>query len=498
MDTTLPTASSTSISSAAASPCRGALWVWPSASATRRRMMQSTSGLSTSARLTLPVTATECSMSRTPRSRGRDCDQNIPASMKPRSFLSRMVTSGFTPGSWSSAPRSASTSMARARPRSSSTSSVTVSMDRLASGSAKAREGTSPTSALVAGLSSFVTGHDEQRRAVELIDRPQPLGVVVLGYVHDLFLRGHARDRDAVVKPAVNADQSSILLPAYEIERQVAKRHRHDRIKRIRIAGAHQVAEALVHDVDAPAVVVLGGRFLEGRPDDVADPAQLAVSEHVGLFAFVAHPLVRGQARALGYQHDRVAARILVAVVSEQFCEVFDLDSVLGDHAPIGGACHRRQQRGEAGVAAEDLDHEKALVRTRRRAQAVRELDRPRHAGAEADAVVGPEDVVVHRLRNGDDIHALVVQPFAVAERVVAPDRNQDVDADVLEILEHIFGDVVDLLLIAGEVWGQPGVRQMTRPHARRMEEGAARAAGAVDDRLGQFEDVVAVVRLGI
>src|SRR5712691_3453357 len=158
---------------------------------------------------------------------------------------------------------------------------------------------TASSTTLVTGLSSFVTSHDEQRRAVEVINRSQPLSVVVLGYIHDLLLRCDIGDRHAVVEAAVNADQSSILLPAHEIERQVANRHWHDRVERVRIAGANQVAEALVHDIDAPAVVVLGGRFLEGAPDDIADPAQLAVSEHVGLFAFETHAFVRGQACAL-------------------------------------------------------------------------------------------------------------------------------------------------------------------------------------------------------
>ena len=208
------------------------------------------------------------------------------------------------------------------------------------------------------------------------------------------------------------------------------------------------------------------------------------MSEHVGLFAFVAHPLLRGQARALGDQDDRVAARVLVAVVSEQLREMFDLDGVFGNHAPIRRAGHRRQQRGVARIAAEDFDYEEALVRTGGCAQPVRELDRARHAGAESNAVVGPENVVVHRLWNGHDIHTLVVQPFAIAERIVPADGDQNVDANMPEILEHILRDVVDLLAIPREMLWQPGVWQMTRPDARRMQEGAAGPAGAIDDRL--------------
>ena len=123
-------------------------------------------------------------------------------------------------------------------------------------------------------------------------------------------------------------------------------------------------------------------------------------------------------------------------------------------------------------------------MRTGGCAQPVRELDRARHAGAESNAVVGPENVVVHRLRNRDDIHPLVVQSFAIAERVVPADRDQDVDANVLEVFQHVFGDVIDLLPIPGEMGGQAGVRQMTRPYARGVQKGATRSAGAIDDRL--------------
>src|SRR5438067_13493708 len=99
-----------------------------------------------------------------------------------------------------------------------------------------------------------IARHNEQRRAVELIDRPQALGVVVLGNVHDLLLRRHVREWDAVVEAPMNADQPAILLPDHEIERQVAERHRHDRVERVGVARAHQIAKALVDDVDPAAL----------------------------------------------------------------------------------------------------------------------------------------------------------------------------------------------------------------------------------------------------
>ena len=112
------------------------------------------------------------------------------------------------------------------------------------------------------------------------------------------------------------------------------------------------------------------------------------------------------------------------------------------------------------------------------------ELDGARNAGAESNAVVGAVDVVVHGLRNGDDVHTLVVQPFPVTEGVVASNRDQHVDPDVLEILEHILGDVVDLLVVAGEMLGHASAWQVTRPRPGSVEEGAAGSSGAIHFRL--------------
>src|ERR1700680_3575157 len=97
----------------------------------------------------------------------------------------------------------------------------------------------------------------------------------------------------------------------------------------------------------------------------------------------------------------------------------------------------------------------------------MRQLDRARDAGAEADAVVGTIDVVVHRLRDGDYLHPFVVQAFAVAERVVASDRYQYVDSDVLEVLEHVLRDVVNRFVVAGAMRTQAGPGKVARPRDR-------------------------------
>jgi len=98
----------------------------------------------------------------------------------------------------------------------------------------------------------------------------------------------------------------------------------------------------LVDDIDAPTVVVRGGRILQRLPDPVADTAEFTVPEHVRFLTFEGHAVVRGQARALRNQHDRIAARVPVAVVREELREPLDVDGVLRNDASIGCARHRR------------------------------------------------------------------------------------------------------------------------------------------------------------
>ena len=218
------------------------------------------------------------------------------------------------------------------------------------------------------------------------------------------------------------------------------------------------------------------------------------MSEHVRLFALEAHSFLRLEGRSLRYERNRVLAGIPVVVVRHQLGEMLDVGRILGDEAAVGCAGHRRQQRREAGISAEDLDDEKALVGPGRGAQPVRELDRARDAGTEADAVIAAVHVVVHRLRDGDDVYPFIVQAFAVAERVVASDRDQYVDSDVLEVQEHVLRDVVDRLVVAGEMRRHARAWQVAWPRSRGVEESAARAAGAIHDGLRELLHAFGVV----
>src|SRR5438046_6325374 len=62
--------------------------------------------------------------------------------------------------------------------------------------------------------------------------------------------------------------------------------------------------------------------------------------------------------------------------------------------------------------------------------------------GREADAVFGVADVVVHRLRDGNDLDAEFVELGRITERVIAADDDQVFDAEPREVRQHLAGEV--------------------------------------------------------
>lgn len=62
------------------------------------------------------------------------------------------------------------------------------------------------------------------------------------------------------------------------------------------------------------------------------------------------------------HEHDGVLAGIAIVIVDHELGEVLDVGGVLGNQAAIRRAGHRRQERGETGVPAEDFDDQESLV----------------------------------------------------------------------------------------------------------------------------------------
>jgi len=128
---------------------------------------------------------------------------------------------------------------------------------------------------------------------------------------------------------------------------------------------------------------------------------------------------------------------IVCAVGAEQLTELLDVEFVLGDDAAIGGAGHGGEHGGEAGIAAKNFQYHEAFVRARGRAQIVGELNGARDAGAEANAVIGAGDIVVHGLGNADDLETFLIKTHGIAECVVATDGDEIFDAQPVEILQN-------------------------------------------------------------
>src|SRR5712691_8734044 len=171
------------------------------------------------------------------------------------------------------------------------------------------------------------------------------------------------------------------------------------------------------------------------------------------------------------------------------------MEFVLGNDAAVGGARHGGEHGGEAGVAAENLEDHESFVGTRGSAQTVGELNGAGDAGAESDAVVRSRHVIVHGLRDADDLEAFLIEPHGVAQRVVPADGNQVFDAEPSEILEHFGSEIV---LVGAEAvfelrW-DAGLADAGGIGAGGMEKSAAGAAGAIHDIFGEKLEVIRVV----
>ncbi len=118
-----------------------------------------------------------------------------------------------------------------------------------------------------------------------------------------------------------------------------------------------------------------------------------------------------------------------------------------------------------AGVAAHHLEDHHPVVALGGGAKAVDRIHRDVHGGVETEGVVGGAEVVVDRLRHPDHLDAGVVQVPGDTEGVLAADRDQSVDAVLLEACPDLFDAAVHL----------------DRVGAGGTEDGAAAGEDAVD-----------------
>src|SRR2546426_9012934 len=136
-------------------------------------------------------------------------------------------------------------------------------------------------------------------------------------------------------------------------------------------------------------------------------------------------------------------------------------------------------------------------MRASRCAEAVDELESARDASAETNAVVGAGDVIVHRLRNGNDPETFFVKPHPVTERVVSTDGDEHVDAEPGEILQDFRCKVVFIRReFVFEVSGDIGFADSSWIRAGGMKERAAGATRTINDLFVKEEEIIGVVEI--
>ena len=203
-------------------------------------------------------------------------------------------------------------------------------------------------------------------------------------------------------------------------------------------------------------------RFSISFSSTVADAAEPDVPERVELAVGEDHRAL-GRRGTLGDHDDRRVVALEPRL--DVLADLLDVERDLGDQDDVGAAGHAGVQRDPAGVAAHDLDDEGAVVRLGGRVQPVDRLHGDVDRGVEAERVVGGVEVVVDGLGYADDVHAVLVQLGGDAEGVLAADRDERVDAEVLEVRLDLLDAAVDL----------------ERVGARRAEDRAAARQDAAD-----------------
>src|SRR5580698_2713921 len=212
----------------------------------------------------------------------------------------------------------------------------------------------------------------------------------------------------------------------------------------------------------------------------MADIHFFSMAVGVGLSVFVHHAV--GPGGSLGNDHQRIIAGIIVLVFHQEFGDAIEIEGNFGDEAARGSDV-RRVERGETGIAAENAEDADAFMRAERGALAVDSVFGTRDSGGEADAVFGTVDVVVHRFGNTDYGKAAAGEDGGEAERIVAADGDQAIDAEALKIFYDDRSEVVKfavegkfLQLVGGDVRGDFVGGDFTWIGAGSVQPGAAAA----------------------
>ena len=130
-------------------------------------------------------------------------------------------------------------------------------------------------------------------------------------------------------------------------------------------------------------------------------------------------------------------------------------------------------------------------MRGRRGVQTVERFGDHADRAVETDAVLGDEQVVVHRLGYADHSCAVLGEPRRHAERVVAADGDERLEVVVLEVAQHLLAPALALHGVDpraaqhGAADGKdPGERGPPERHDVAVAEEACPAVANADDRV--------------
>jgi hypothetical protein len=131
-----------------------------------------------------------------------------------------------------------------------------------------------------------------------------------------------------------------------------------------------------------------------------------------------------------------------------QAAHLFDVERLLGNQRHVGAGRQPRIQRDPPGVAAHHLYQHHPLMRLRGAVQAVDGLGGHGQRGVVTESHDGANDVVVDRLGHADHRDVLLGQPVRGRERALAADRDEHVDAVVVQRLHDLVEPGAQLLRV--------------------------------------------------
>lgn len=114
--------------------------------------------------------------------------------------------------------------------------------------------------------------------------------------------------------------------------------------------------------------------------------------------------------------------------------DLFDAHLLFGDKDGVGAGRHAGVEGNPANVAAHHFRNHAAVVGFTRGAQAVDRLRGDFHGSVETKGVVRRVEIVIHGLRDADDLQTGVSEAFGCCQGALAADRDDGIDAQPFHV----------------------------------------------------------------